>query len=64
VRLSLKAARDGLRIVIAMRRPEPVLLLALRTRAESIGRTELTSAVGDATTLLHVTVPVGDLRSA
>ena len=56
---SIEEARDGLRIGIAMRRPAPAVLLALRTRAESLGGvTEVLPADGEAMTRLSLTVPL------
>ena len=56
---SLEEAGDALRIDITMQRPAPAVLLALRTRADSLGgRTEVRAPDASAMTLLRVTVPV------
>jgi len=55
----IEEAGDGLDIGIALHRPTPAVLLALRTRAESLGgRTELRPPDASAMTLLRVTVPL------
>jgi len=56
---SIDEAADGLRIGISLQRPAPEVLLALRTRAESLGGvTEVLPADRRAMTHLRVTVPM------
>jgi signal transduction histidine kinase len=56
---SIEEAGEGLRIGIALQRPAPAVLLALRTRAESLGgATEVLSAEREEMLRLRVTVPV------
>jgi signal transduction histidine kinase len=57
--VSIEEAEEGLRIGIALQRPTPAVLLALRTRAESLGgATEVLPADREAMTRLRVTVPI------
>ena len=59
VAASIEEARDGLRVGIAVQRPAPEVLLALRTRAESLGgATQIIPPDGRDMTLLRVTVPL------
>jgi signal transduction histidine kinase len=56
---SIEEAGEGLRIGIALQRPAPAVLLALRTRAESLGgATEVLSAEREEMLRLWVTVSV------
>jgi two-component system sensor histidine kinase UhpB len=56
---SIEEAGEGLRIGITLERPAPAVLLALRTRAESLGgATEVLQADREAMTRLRVTVPI------
>jgi two-component system sensor histidine kinase UhpB len=59
LRVSIEEAQDVLLIDIAMEQPAPAVLLALRTRADSLGgRCEVRAPDASAMTLLRVTVPV------
>src|SRR5687768_1477744 len=61
LRASIEEDQDALQIDIAMDRPAPAVLLALRTRAESLGgRSEVRAPAASAATLLRVTVPVAE----
>jgi signal transduction histidine kinase len=59
LRASVDEEHEALQIDIAMDEPAPAVLLALRTRAESLdGRTDVRTPDARAMTLLRVTVPV------
>ena len=59
LRASIEEAGGALRIGIAMEQPEPAVLLALRTRAESLGgATQVVPPDGRGMTLLRVTLPI------
>jgi signal transduction histidine kinase len=59
LRASIEEAQDALQIGIAMEEPAPAVLLALRTRAESLGgTTQVVPPDGRAMTLLRVTLPL------
>ena len=59
LRGSIEDGPEGLRIDVAMRQPSPAVLLALRTRVESLGgTTEVRPPDAGAMTLLRMTVPV------
>ena len=59
LRASIEEAQEALRIGIAMEQPAPAVLLALRTRAESLGgATQVVPPDGRAMTLLRVTLPL------
>jgi two-component system sensor histidine kinase UhpB len=59
LRASIEEARGALRIGIAMEQPEPAVLLALRTRAASLGgATQVVPPDGRGMTLLRVTLPI------
>ena len=60
LRVSIEEAQNALQIDLAMEQPAPAVLLALRTRAESLGgRTEIRARDASAMTALRVTAPVG-----
>ena len=59
LRASIEEAQEALQIGIAMEQPAPAVLLALRTRAESLGgTTQVVPPDGRAMTLLRVTLPL------
>jgi signal transduction histidine kinase len=59
LRASVDEEHEALQIDIAMDEPAPAVLLALRTRAESLdGRTDVRTPDARAMTVLRVTVPV------
>jgi len=59
LRASIEEADGALRIGIAMQRPDPAVLLALRTRAESLGgSTQVVPPDGRGMTQLRVTLPI------
>ena len=59
LRASIEEGQEGLQIGIAMQQPAPAVLLALRTRAESLGgTTQIIPPDGRDMTLLRVTVPL------
>jgi signal transduction histidine kinase len=59
LRASIEEGQEALQIGIAMQQPAPAVLLALRTRAESLGgTTQIVPPDGKAMTLLRVTLPL------
>ncbi len=59
LRVTIESAPEALGIRLAMRGPSPDAMLALRTRAESVGGTsETTRPDADGTQLVRVTLPV------